>query len=152
MSAREFGSECIVRSHLPLSDGGYPVLSVRDGRNTNVIATRLVYRLFIGKVEHWKVVSHRCGNKACINPAHLYLRSHSEAVVDKGERQRLSPEDRWYIRRSPRSLGQLDATFGYGKGGLSNIRRRKRGRDERFSMGYALLILWEHVTRKGRRR
>ncbi|HJW81976.1 MAG TPA: hypothetical protein VJ396_07005 [Acidiferrobacterales bacterium] len=151
MRARDFGSECIVPSHLPFSADGFPVLSVRQNGNTNVIATRYVYRLFVGKVTHDQAVSHRCGNNGCINPAHLYLRNRSVAYADKGGRQRITSKDRWYIRRSALSLSELDAKFDYGRANLSSIRQRKRGATERFSLRYALLVLWEHATRRGRR-
>lgn len=150
MSARNFGPDCITNLRLPRNQSGVPY--VRYGRQQIVIgAPRLVYSLFVGAVQNGQAVSHRCGNKECINPDHLYLRSIEEATADQGIRQRLDARHHWYIRRSPLSLVQLGEKLGYGTGNLSLIRRRKAGIIERFSLRYALLILWERMTGKGRR-
>lgn len=151
MSARIFGSECIVRRHLWLDRCGFPLIHFGKGGRTKLAAVRIVYRLFVGEAQSWQVVSHRCGNRACINPAHLYLRDRIETATDRHDRK-LTAKDYYYIRRSPLSLGQLESKFSYSKRGLSKIRRREVRLIERFSLRYALLILWEHVTRKGRRR
>jgi hypothetical protein len=150
MSAREFGDECIVRGHLHVDRDGHPHIWV-GAQNVNVGVARLVYRAYVGEVPTGAVVSHRCGNKLCINPRHLYLRSQSEAGADQGARQKLTAAEHWYIRHSPLSLKQLAAKLDQSSGNLSRIRAGKRGVLERYSLRYALLVLWEHITRQGRR-
>lgn len=151
MSAPSFGSECIVINRLPLTHDGYPVLCFGKNGSQKSLAARLAYRLFVGEVMHWQVVSHRCGNKSCINPSHLYVRDRRDASSDRADR-RCTSEDVWYIRHSTLSLGQLKEKFGFDTGYFSRVRSGEVGRNERFSFRYALLILWERVTRKGRRR
>jgi hypothetical protein len=150
MSAREFGEECITRSHLLTSKGRPIIFFGRNRSSTSRTAARVVYRLFVGELRPEQVVSHRCRNKKCLNPRHLYLRGMPESVADNPNRV-LTAEDYYYIRRSPLSLGQLGEKFGYSLGGLGRIRRAERGYIERFSLRYALLLIWERATRQGRR-
>lgn len=115
MSARDFGSECIVPSHLRLTRAGRPVIgfSIRGSHSSvTQVAARVAYRLYIGETRKEQVVSHRCGNNVCINPAHLYLRDFSEACADNGNNV-LTAKDYWYVRRSPLSLGQLSKKLNY---------------------------------------
>lgn len=149
MRAREFGSECIVNEHLPMGQDGFPRLGF--SRIGGQLAHRLVYRLYIGEIPDGMAVSRHCKNKRCLNPTHLYLRSHAEASADTSRRV-LTPEDFWYVRRTSLSLGQLAVKLNYGKGPLCLIRRRRIGQVERFSLRYALLIIWEKISGKGRRR
>ena len=43
---------------------------IRYGRR-NIKVHRLYYLLFVGEIPHGYVVHHTCGNKRCVNPAHL---------------------------------------------------------------------------------
>ena len=150
MSARIFGSKCITSSHLRVHENEYPVLRFGKKQSTQCTAARLVYRLFVGEVQHWQIVSLRCGNKACLNPTHMYLRTRAEAAADGAanrENRRLTRKDYWYIRRSPLSLKQLNTKFGYSIGGLGSIRRGEKG-IEQFSIRYTLLVLWERAWRR----
>lgn len=45
-------------------------------------AHRLSYHLFKGGVPEGKIVCHKCNNRACINPTHLYAGSYSDNAFD----------------------------------------------------------------------
>jgi hypothetical protein len=45
---------------------------IRDGRQTKVHAHRYSYQLVHGEIPDGVHVLHRCGDKLCTNPAHLY--------------------------------------------------------------------------------
>lgn len=46
--------------------------------NKNRSVHKLSYQIFIGPVSNGLEVCHKCNNKACLNPEHLYLASHKE--------------------------------------------------------------------------
>jgi len=52
-----------------VNDSGYGMLSWRGRRRTR--AHRLAYELCNGAIPKGMVLHHRCGVRACVNPAHL---------------------------------------------------------------------------------
>lgn len=74
------------------TDKGYVVVT-HLGRTTK--AHRASYLVFNGPIPKGAWVLHRCGNKACVNPGHLYLGDRNENAKDavrmgeqvRGERQ-----------------------------------------------------------------
>ena len=151
-----FGTDCIARPHLSTNADGYPFIRVGRGE-AKISAARAVYRLFVGDIPSGKMVLHHCDNRMCINPAHLYLLGASAEPerIKKAHRclfkQRFTPEDYWYIRRSRLSLRELADKFKANPGHLSLIRNKQSGRHERPSIHYLWLLLREHISRKGRR-
>ena len=61
-------------------------------------AHRAAYRLFIGEIERGLNVLHKCDNRKCVNPEHLYLGDTRDNARDRTERAR------WTHNRQPSAV------------------------------------------------
>lgn len=98
----------------------YGVLRI-DGKLVNV--HRLSWAIHHGEVPAGMCVCHRCNNKVCVNPSHLYLASAQQNVRDawrdglceRGEQKasaKLNREAVTEIRSSGATLASLAEKFG----------------------------------------
>lgn len=55
-----------------------------------VQAHRVAYMLFVGEIPAGKMILHRCDNRRCVNPQHLYTGTAKQNVADKVARSK------WY--------------------------------------------------------
>lgn len=69
-----------------LEKDGYGNLHV--GQNHYVRAHRASYRAFVGEIPAGKHVCHKCDQRSCINPDHLFLGDHRINVADKVAKNR----------------------------------------------------------------
>lgn len=115
---------------------GYGILWDRGG---NRLAHRFAYEMTYGKILKGLWVLHKCDNKKCIRPSHLFLGDGSDNVHDallKGrhaieERHglaKLTRPDVIQIRKSNDSGVMLAKRFGVTTSTVSCVRRRKTWR------------------------
>ena len=121
-------------------DGYGQFVEVRTSRG----AHRVSYELHCGPIPSGMCVCHRCDNRGCINPDHLFIGTNSENMADmtaknrqaKGAtngRAKLTEDDVLSIRSAVGiTQKKLAAKYGVGQILISRIRRG---------------ILWSHLPR-----
>lgn len=70
---------------------GYGKLTVGsrvDGTRKTTAAHRFAYETHIGEIPDGLYVCHRCDNRKCINPAHLFVGTHQDNVNDRESKNR----------------------------------------------------------------
>ena len=107
--------------------GGYGILRYR---NANVGAHVAAAMAYYGVIPEGMIVCHRCDNKICVNPSHLYIGTYQENVHGALRRERfmgarkvrLSTKEIAEIRLSPLSNRKLGDQFGISYATIGSIR------------------------------
>lgn len=102
--------------------------SFRFGNNSQA-AYRASYELLVGPIPPKAYVMHKCDNPMCVNPAHLFLGTHLDNMLDKTLKGRasrkLTKEQVLAIRADKRPQRQIAADFNVTQGLVSAIRKRR---------------------------
>ena len=107
-----------------------------------VLAHRVAWELFVGPIPDGLQVCHRCDNRRCVNPKHLFIgtqRANMRDMVSKGrdrpsrgeanQRAKLSDEDVRAIRRRARTgemQSDIAGAYGVSRKQVSVIVSRKQ--------------------------
>lgn len=115
----------------------------RKGGAPTIQAHRASYELNVGPIPDGLFVCHHCDNRACVNPAHLFLgtaQDNADDMVRKGRsprhgkthnsgerngRAKLTAQQVIEIRQSPMTYDQISKVYGISDGAISGILSRK---------------------------
>lgn len=92
------------------------------------LASREAWRLYRGEIPTGMYVCHHCDVTSCVNPAHLFLGTHSQNMRDmlnkgRGGFQKLSLSDAVAIKASPLPVKELERIYGVTKTLIYNIKK-----------------------------
>lgn len=122
--------------------GCFRVGSLKDGSRRMIDAHRHAVELTRGFITEGLYVLHRCDNRICVNPNHLYVGTQSDNISDmwnrgrsgrkadfamgkNNGRARLSEDQVRMVRASLKSGPDLAKELGITRAQVSAIRRRK---------------------------
>lgn len=111
------------------------------GQFDKIIAHRFSWTLVHGDIPEGLCICHRCDNRGCVNPAHLFLDTQQNNIRDcvskgrhgtrthpakfaRGGWRELTVDQVKTIRTDSRSYRALAAVFGVAPETISNIKRR----------------------------
>lgn len=117
---------------------GYGNIGARkeDGKLSTLRAHRVSWEIHYGPVPYGLLVLHKCDNRVCVNPDHLFLGNYMDNMNDmiekgrsrKGERHhaaKLTDNDVLAIRADERALSEIAGDYPVHKATISAIKNGK---------------------------
>lgn len=109
------------------------------GKHTGT-AHRIAFRLFVGPIPDGLCVTHRCDNRACVNPTHLVAATQKQNIRDMHEKGRHS---------TTRAIGEASGTSKLTAAQVAEIRSSKEPiRILADRLGVTYQTVWAIIKRK----
>lgn len=122
-----------------ISPSGYGIFRTGDNYGISRLSHRVAYYLSRGILLPDIIICHRCDNKRCCNPSHLFSGTHQENMDDMVTKSRqargsthgmsrLSDEEVRRIREDNRSQKAIALDYGISRSQVSHIKTLKSWR------------------------
>lgn len=92
---------------------GYGCIWEGGAYGRTLSAHRVAYRLFVGEIPDGMCVLHKCDNRGCVKPSHLFLGNQTDNMRDMSAKG-----------RGGRSRGEVNGVSRLTRGDVADIRRR----------------------------
>lgn len=127
---------------------GYGIFCVEyHGKRREITASRLAYALHSKADPAELVVCHTCDNRACINPAHLFIGTHQDNIADmiaKGRQCR--GKDKHSAKMTEQDV--LDIREEYRNGVWPSVLAKRYGVSSKTIKRNAKGLKWKHLPMK----
>lgn len=111
---------------------GYGIF--RDTPAHTIRSHRYMYMLELGEIPEKMLICHKCDNPSCVNPAHLFIGTDADNMIDMVKKNRhssgkwdnkLRVDDILDVRASNRSRKELAKFYGVSVSAIEMIKMRK---------------------------
>ena len=117
--------------------------SITVNRRT-IRAHRFAYERLVGPIPAGMVVCHRCDNRACVNPEHLWLGTNDENMADMAQKRRAAFGRRQHLAKLDEDKVRQIRAIG------SSMKQRDLAKQFGVSQRAVVMILhnitWRHVS------
>ena len=101
---------------------GYGCTTIKAPGRVMLGTHRMAWLLAHGSIPRGAYILHRCDNKLCCNPAHLYLGSPKDNGRDSVNRgQQVRGEDHWCAKLTEKAVKEIRAKHATGKYSLKDL-------------------------------
>jgi len=109
-----------------------------------ILAHRLSYELFRGKIKNGLYVCHSCDIRKCVNPQHLFLGTHAENLKDAAQKGRMKRELSGSTKLNRKQVKKIREKFK-----LGNVSQRKLAKEFGIAQSHISRIInfkqWFHI-------